>query len=521
MRIGVIVSGGRVARWQADALRRIAAGNRFVIYDCDGERAKRSVRHALYYALNLAAVRNPMTAPERVPPELEVEERIGFAANPDGAWERIPSDVIERIQARPPDVIVKFGMGLLRVPERLPCPILSYHHGDPRRFRGRPAGFHELLTGEPEMGQIVQILSNRLDAGAVVGFAQTKAHPHSWRQSLIEAYKVSPLLLGPAIERALSGQVLPIDPTGKNYRLPSNATVARLCARLLRRKLQRLAYGGLVEKRWRVGEARLPDDWSVESLSEALGRADWRVPGMPPHYRFFADPFYASDGGILLEAMRADGAAEIVRIAGENLPVLAIGGGHCSYPATLSFDGREFVVPEISDWSPPRLFELDGDSVEDRGELDIPGRPRLLDATLFTRDDACFLFASRRDEGDRILRLWVADHPFARFTEHPQSPIRIAAAGSRMAGGIFERGGQLYRPGQDLRGAYGDGLLLFRIGELSRATYREEQCASVKFAARRGPHTLNIRGNMALFDFYSDRVSLLAGFRRLRQSRAN
>jgi hypothetical protein len=294
----------------------------------------------------------------------------------------------------------------------------------------------------------------------------------------------------------------------------------RLCGSLMGSKLRRLGYGALVEKSWRVAEAELPDDWSPESLGDMLGAAEWRMPPMSKRYRFLADPFYTSDGTILIEAMRPDGEAEIVRIAGERISVLPIDGRHCSYPATLQFDGREFVLPEISDWSPPRLFELKGDLVEDRGELDIAGRPRLLDATLFARDGACYLFANRREEGDRVLRLWVADSPFGKFTEHPKSPICIAAAGARMGGGLFERDGKLYRPGQDLRGAYGDGLLLFRIEELSTATYSEEKCTNLKFNARRGPHTLNIRGNMALFDFYDDRISLLAGLRRLRQSRA-
>ena len=73
------------------------------------------------------------------------------------------------------DAIVKFGLGLLRVPDRtvLPIPILSFHHGDPGAYRGRPAGFWELIEGASFVGQVVQILRNRLDAGRVVAFAGT------------------------------------------------------------------------------------------------------------------------------------------------------------------------------------------------------------------------------------------------------------------------------------------------------------------------------------------------------------
>lgn len=40
--------------------------------------------------------------------------------------------------------------------------MLSYHHGDMRRYRGQPPGFWELYNGEREIGVTVQ----RLAAGA-------------------------------------------------------------------------------------------------------------------------------------------------------------------------------------------------------------------------------------------------------------------------------------------------------------------------------------------------------------------
>jgi len=121
-------------------------------------------------------------------------------------------------------------MGLLRVPpaERIGCQILSYHHGDPRRFRGRPAGFYELLSGESQIGQVVQILSNALDAGKVVAYAETKAYPHSYRNTLIEAFRRSPLLLRTAV--CASGSETAI-------RKPGVASLAWMPACLYRRAL--------------------------------------------------------------------------------------------------------------------------------------------------------------------------------------------------------------------------------------------------------------------------------------------
>jgi hypothetical protein len=86
-----------------------------------------------------------------------------------------------------------------------------------------------------------------------------------------------------------------------------------------------------------------------------------------------------------------------------------------------------------------------------------------------------------------------------------------------MGGSIAQRAGKLFRFGQDLRGRYGDGLIAFRIEEISPTSYREARCGEIRFANHRGPHTLNFLGDTALFDYYDERLSPLAGVRRLRQ----
>ena len=144
MIIGVILDGTRLARWQADALETLADGAEFVIYSCETRApAKRRLRHGLYYLLNLFTIRNRLTRTVDLPPALKVIGRDSFAAPCEGAWQSLPDDLLETIQSELPDVLVKFGMGLLTVPppEQLAVPILSYHHGDPTRIRGRPAGF--------------------------------------------------------------------------------------------------------------------------------------------------------------------------------------------------------------------------------------------------------------------------------------------------------------------------------------------------------------------------------------------
>ena len=524
MKIGLIVDKGRVSHWQAQALRAIADGNEFLLLDCTNSTSRRRpVRHGLYYLLNLLSVRNRETASVPLPPELRIAGRISFEAEKDGAWERLPPALLDRVAQFGPAAVVKFGMGLLRVPppERLAAPILSYHHGDPSRFRGRPAGFYELLTGSRTIGQVVQVLSDQLDAGAIVAAAETKAHPHSWRKTLVDAYRASPLLLPRAIERALSGETLPVARDGTNYRLPSNLTTSRFIAKLVFAKVRRLAYGAFFEKAWRVALARLPEGWSPQAPGGLDREQSWTVLPLPGGYRFIADPFFGADSEtVLAEAMGPDGRGRILQIRGSEIRLVAHFEGHSSYPGTVSLGGRHYLVPEISDWSPPRVYELGDQGLEDADQLAIPGEPRLLDPTVHVHDGMVYLFGNRADEGDGVLRLWVAQDLFSRFAEHPDSPVRISPAGARMAGLLLTNGGELFRPGQDLRHRYGDAVLLFRIEELSPTRYRESEAARLGFSCHCGPHTLNLSGSTALFDYYDDRFSLLAGFRRLRQSRA-
>jgi hypothetical protein len=524
MRIALFVDAGRVTRWQAAALEQVGADGEVLVYNCLNTRTgARRLANAFYYALNLFTIRNRMT---RSIPLSEVGVRTSplfdFECVYEGAWQRLPATLLRKIEADAPDVILKFGLSLLRVPDRrdLAAPILSYHHGDPRKFRGRPAGFYEILRGEQLMGQIVQILSNRLDAGQVVAFAATKVHRHSYRKTLVEAYRHSPLILKTAIANAANGASLDIQPLGRAFRLPDNITVLRFLFGLLKRSLERLCYGAFVEKAWSVSTACAEPRHVLESASlervAAFGK--WRTEKTPAGYTFLADPFFHPGGdGLLVEALNAKtGTGEIFHLGPHGHARLSDPRCHLSYPGSLSWDGADFIVPEISEWSPARIFRLVDGEMRDEGPLNLPGELRILDPTLFVQDRHVYLFGNDAAEGGNVLRLWTASSPFEPFVEHPASPILISPQGGRMAGAILQEGSSLHRLGQNGGGEYGIGLIVFRIDRLTPEDYLESAAAELRFPSVMGPHTLNFRDGQAVFDWYRNRFSLAAGIRRLR-----
>ena len=515
--------GQHVAEWQRQALATLAEDDMLTLLVCiNTSRTSRPARYPAYYALNLLSVRNEMT--RSVPLtgiKADIVRRVAFECEYDGAWQKLPAEIIELVAASGACAIIKLGMGLMRIPPELQLPVLSWHHGDPEHYRGRPAGFWELLHGREVIGQMVQVLTNRLDAGQVVAFAQTRVYRHSWKQTLVDSFRHSPLLLEPALARAIAGETLDKPTGGKNYRLPGNRAVLRVGLALLLRKAARIAYGAFWEKNWRVSHAQLKADADRIAIAAGHnplpGEQGWTTPAVPRGCAFVADPFFDADGRTLLvEALSStSGVGEIHRIAGTSAARLSDEGGHFSYPGVVSHEGRAYCVPEIAQWSEPAAYSLEPGWKRER-PLDIAGNPHITDPTFLEHGGGLYLFGNRREEGSNVLRLWHARNLFDRFEEHPCSPIRISPRGGRMGGDIVRDGSRLVRLGQDFTRDYGDGLIAFEVDKLGPDSYREREIGTLRFSDRRGPHTVNFSsdGSRIVFDWYKDRFSPMAGVRR-------
>ena len=516
--------GDRIAEWQRCALETLGPDDDLVMLACTNTALpRRALRYPLYYALNLFTVRNALTRSVALGQlAAKVSDRIEFASGYDGAWQALPETVLARIAAHRPDAIIKLGMGLLRVPDELKVPILSWHHGDPEHFRGRPAGFWELLADSPVLGQMVQVIGNRLDAGQVVAFAETRVIRHSWKATLVEAFRHSHLLLAPALENAIAGRSLTKATTGRNYRLPGNLQVARLVVQLGAAKLGRIASGALREKRWRV--SRAPVSSSGAAIALATGQqtlpeqAEWWTPNLPPGCSFIADPFFGSgQDELLVEAMpRWSGKGRIDLVTPTGSRQLSTGPGHHSYPGLVAQNGKTYCVPEIAQWSASAAFRWQVDWLRET-ELKFGGAHRLTDPTFVWHCQRLYLFANDARFGSGVLRLWSAAGLFDRFTEHPSSPIRISPRGARMGGNLLHEGDRLIRLGQDCARDYGDGLVAFEIEQLSPSTYRERKIGTMQFSDRKGPHTFNFApdGTAVVFDWYREAITPMAGIRRL------
>jgi hypothetical protein len=521
LKVAVIADGTAVQRFGLEALDTLAGCDSVTVFSCTNTRfARKPFRHGAYYLHNLLMVRNRWTkAVPLAAGAKRIERVVAFESDWEGAWQSLPDAIVDQLREGGFDIVLKLGMGLLRVPppERLPVPILSYHHGDPDRYRGRPAGFWEMAAGEPVMGQIVQVLGNRLDAGQVVAFAETRVLPYSYRGTLAESYRHSSLLINEAVRNAVAGICLPKPCTGKNYRLPSNAAVAGFALRTAWQAVKRVAYGATQEKKWQVSLVRCGGD-ALAALAGggAFPSAEgWRTIPTGRRYAYYADPFFsAAPPGILVEALeRKSGIGELVLVEGERHRRISQGRNHYSYPSTIGVDGRQLILPEIAQWSPPRLYELAGERLSEVAPLRVAGDPRIADPTLLEQEGRFYLFGSPA-LGTNILNLWSAASLDDLFELHPQSPLRISPQGGRMAGALLRLDGRLIRFGQSFERFYGDGIIAFEIEALTPETYRERRIGDIRFTDRIGPHTLNAKDGELVFDWYRHAFDPLVGLRR-------
>ena len=148
--------------------------------------------------INLLALRNHQS--KQVKYDFSGVRVIEFDYNHENGWNFFPEKIIHFLRNGKIDLIIKFDHGLLKLdPELEKIKIFSFHHGDPRKYRGRPAGFYEILNEEKTCGIVVQSISNKIDSGKIYALAKSRIGNYSYKKTSINFYLASKFLLRRAI----------------------------------------------------------------------------------------------------------------------------------------------------------------------------------------------------------------------------------------------------------------------------------------------------------------------------------
>jgi len=419
------------------------------------------------------------------------------------------------------DLIIKFGMNLLTIPDDIDVKfgVISFHHGDPEKYRGRPAGFYEVMNNEDCVGIIVQRLSNNLDGGEIYAKAYSKIWDYSYKKTSANFYKNSIPLLRKSILNFLNGKSQANEARGKIFTLPSNLVTLLFIGTLFRRKLIKLIYGIFYEKKWNVFIGRTNGKPPIEYLADAVSIKIGLVPKIQRRYTFYADPFFSAKGDqVYVEALnKYNGQGEILNlnIQTGSAEKSILSGNHYSYPQSIINEGCEYIFPEISNLTSQHFIKLLADGSQEYEVVKGLENYRLVDATYTLCEGKHYIFASKSEESADKLLLFYSGERLGPYAEHPMNPIVIDPTCARMAGSLLFEDGRIYRFGQNNAFGYGDKLWMVEITHLSPYNYSEKKIQEIKFKERVcGPHTINFNSELVAMDFYENKFSLLAGYRR-------
>jgi len=150
----------------------------------------------------------------------------------------------DRIRAYHLDVMILLcGFGIIREPLLSVCPkgILSYHHGDMRKYRGMPPGLWELYHGEKEVGITVQKIAAGLDCGMPIEEKRLPIRPDDTVATLQARLRLEGQgMLHAALKKVADPAFtpVPLGGFGKVYTLPTLRQWVTLNARIARRRLR-------------------------------------------------------------------------------------------------------------------------------------------------------------------------------------------------------------------------------------------------------------------------------------------
>ncbi|MBX2980205.1 MAG: hypothetical protein KF905_12990 [Flavobacteriales bacterium] len=523
LRVGLLCSGTRFQRWQAEAIRQVLAvpGVELVLLITPGETAtapaKRHWGTALYRRYRHRHFKVSAMQEEELEDLLKGLPRLACVPQRVGIAEHFSPADLERIRSHRPDVLLRFGFNILGG-DILTLPrhgVWSYHHGDPAHFRGGPPGFWEIMQGAPITGAVLQRLTDTLDAGRILRQGWFHTVDHSLAETVDTvlghsthwpAQVMRELLAG--VADAAEGRV----PTerGKLYRYPGNLSFLHFLWKQFNNKLRFHRKELEQHEEWNIGILHQP----IHELLRESPNLNVRWLPAPAAGQFRADPFGYTDAegriNVLHEKYEhSTGLGEIARLRpkADNIlkrsrSMLAT-GKHLSYPYVVQHAGAVYVVPEQAAEGTVQLYRVsaDNDALE---PLQVLLHEALYDPTLIQHAGRWWLFGSKAPLTNTGLYLYHSERLEGPYTPHPQNPVKLDVRSARPAGTPFVHQGELWRPGQDSSLTYGGRIAMNRVLELSPTRYVEETVQYVgpiqHCAWDKGLHTLCAMGDITLVD---------------------
>ena len=437
----------------------------------------------------------------------------------------LPDEDVRKIKDHKLDLMFRIGFRIMRgeILNAARYGIWSYHHGDNRQYRGGPAGFWETMTGAPEAGTVLQIITEDLDGGSVLyrSWSLTDILSHTRHKDNVYMNsnthlprKIAELhRLGEKefFRRINKQNQHPQFYSRRLYVAPKNLEMFCLAVT----HYARYAWSKIIKlfcfRQWILLVAHR----SNGELSESL----WRFKKIiPPIDRIWADPFVIYRDKtyyVFIEEMltsRNIGHISVLTIDEQgqhSTPIKILEKPyHLSYPFLFQYEGELYMIPESAANRTIDLYRCTGFPHQWEHVKTLMNDVFAVDATLLEYDGLWWMFVTIRENADTgsldELFLFYADNPLSdQWTPHVANPVCSDVKQSRPAGQIFTYNDNYYRPSQNGSHRYGYGIKVNQIKTLNTSVYHEECVSDIKPEWDRyinAVHTLNYDNGMTVSD---------------------
>ncbi|MFZ4464285.1 MAG: glucosamine inositolphosphorylceramide transferase family protein [Bacteroidales bacterium] len=407
---------------------------------------------------------------------------------------------IETIQSEKPDFLLRFGFGIIRgeILKAAPLGVWSFHHDNEEIIRGGPPGFWEVFHKHHTNGVILQQLTDSLDKGLILKKIHFRTIRHSYKEHLDQIYFGSSFM--PLwVCRAILNDTLEITNTDSKAPIlhaPSNSKMLLFILKMIWRRLT-----------FHLNELFRQEDWvaGITKKEDFIENTNFQIQWLkkPDRNSYTADPFiidfegdtlvffesysYSIDRGHISMAKASEHFEKYYDVLKSDL--------HFSFPSVFVYEKQLFMIPECFESNGIQLYQFDYQKYKMIFKQTLLDGIAAVDPILFKYGEYWWLFFTEKNQPSTHLYLWFSENMTGPFQPHFNNPVKSDIFSSRPAGMLFEKEGKLFRPAQDCSEAYGIGIVVSEVTELSTASFQEKEINRLSpdknWKLHKGVHTFN------------------------------
>lgn len=432
------------------------------------------------------------------------------------------SQCIETIKSEKPDFLLRFGFGIIRgeILTAAPFGVWSFHHDNEEIIRGGPPGFWEIFYKHHTNGVILQQLTDSLDKGLILNKLHFRTIRHSYKEHLDQIYFGSSMM--PLwVCRAIMNNKLEITNSVSKAPIlhsPNNSKMMLFLLKMIWRRITFHFNTLFRQEDWVVGIVK-KEDFNENSN---FRKVHWLL--RPDQHSYTADPFiidfeedtlvffesysYATERGHISMAKASEHFDKYYDVLKSDL--------HFSFPSVFVYENQLFMIPECYESNGIQLYQYDYEINKMIFKQTLLEGVAAVDPVLYKKDNYWWLFFTEKNQPSVHLQIWFSENMHGPYQPHFNNPVKSDIHSSRPAGMLFEKDGKLFRPAQDCSEAYGIGVVINELTELSKEYFLEKESHRLSpdkdWKLHKGLHTFNQSSRYIALDAKGFRF-FMAGFR--------